>query len=803
MANNYKLTEQEIQKLIELLQQGKSIPSYYKSKLFDSGDSEFIEVTKDCKLVYKGKEPKEKIIANTPAAPFQKVRSFNSNNKFDDGWQNMLIFGDNLLALKTIYEDQRGENKYKTKNKIKLIYIDPPFATKQDFMKDREKAYRDKIIGAQFIEFLRRRLILLREILADDGTIYVHLDWKKGHYIKTIMDEIFGEYNFLNNVVWCYKTRQFSKRYWNRKHDDILVYAKNLDQHLFNWKAKYVIEGYSEATIKKYKYEDENGLYRLSGRGIQGSPIKSAKDVDPKWEISNPELVVREYLGEGFAPHDYWKVEIVNQAAKERQDYPTQKPEEIAAKIISASSESDTIVLDAFAGSGTTISVAEKLGRRWIGIDSGKLAIYTIQKRMLNITTQVGPLKKDERLAYKRVENFEEPFKSSRGLLFITEKARKGDLILDDTFLKNLAEFIGENLSGNTEEYFSICLPEEKFKLKKLKVYENEEDNEGEKIVKIGRIKFSISFVQPKEKFPKESPLKAKEFTLYNSGIYENKDILDLEWDKYKPFVSQLFGLRPEEHRIHGFTADGFIGTYSAFVWNYPGQKNLSLDTEYVQTLHTVLGGKAGDKFFVIAPVTAMAFMEDEIKIADTNYIFLKVPLSVLKALIEKGEPGSLRQPRSEADINEVIDAIGFDFISQPIVKVKYYRDAPLNPTLEDQDKLDFVIEMTEFKSDTLVYDPEDFENFETLSMVMIDNDYNGDYFNLSQVYWSDKIITEDKTRAVIRIPQDSFEGERMMVIYMDKYGNELKIIKTKEEFDAPRIQERRSSAKAKRRRKK
>lgn len=152
------------------------MPVIYKRKLFDSGDAEYIEATKVYKLAYKGKARKESIIAQTPAAPFQKIRSFNSENKFQDGWQNMLIFGDNLLALKTIYEDQRGLNIYKTKNRIKLIYIDPPFATKQDFMKDREKAYRDKIIGAQFIEFLRKRLILMREILADDGAIYVHLE---------------------------------------------------------------------------------------------------------------------------------------------------------------------------------------------------------------------------------------------------------------------------------------------------------------------------------------------------------------------------------------------------------------------------------------------------------------------------------------------------------------------------------------------------------------------------------------------------------------------------------------------------
>lgn len=195
------LTEQEKKKIIELIEAGKTLPAVYKSKLFDRDDTEFIEATKDYRLVYKGKARKEDIIAQTPAAPLQLIRSFNTDNPFEDDWRNMLIFGDNLLALKTLYEDQRGENRYKTKNKIKLIYIDPPFSTKQDFMKDREKAYRDKIIGAQFIEFLRKRLILMREILADDGSIYVHLDWKKGHYIKAVMDEIFGENNFLNDIT--------------------------------------------------------------------------------------------------------------------------------------------------------------------------------------------------------------------------------------------------------------------------------------------------------------------------------------------------------------------------------------------------------------------------------------------------------------------------------------------------------------------------------------------------------------------------------------------------------------------------
>jgi len=779
-----KLTEQEKKKIIELIAAGKTLPAVYKSKLFDRDDTEFIEATKDYRLVYKGKARKEDIIAQTPAAPFQKIRSFNSDNSFEDEWRNMLIFGDNLLALKTLYEDQRGENKYKTKNKIKLIYIDPPFATKQDFMKDREKAYRDKIIGAQFIEFLRKRLILMREILADDGSIYVHLDWKKGHYIKAIMDEVFGEHNFLNNIVWCYKTRQFSKQYWNRKHDDILMYAKHNERYVFNWDDEHVLKSYSEITIKKYKYKDEKGFYRLCGRGIVNSPIRSAKDVDPEWEKTHPELVVRNYLGEGYAPNDYWNIEIVNQAANERQNYPTQKPEEVLLKAIAASSDENDIVLDAFAGSGTTLSVADKLNRRWIGMDCGKLAIYTIQKRMLNLTTQIGSLKKDERRDYERAADFEEHSKAnSRGLFFIYEKARRGDLIITDSFLKNLAEFISGNLSGYKKEEFSLVCPEDKLKLEKLKPVEDIESKAGEKLIEVGKVRFLISFIQPKEKTEKEKPLKAKEFTLFSAGVYDAKAILQLDWTQYKPFVAQLFGVRTERHKIHGFEADGYIGVHSAFIWDYPNQKKLLLDREYIKTLHTVLGGRAGGKFYVIAPISAMGFMEDEIELDNTTYVLLKVPLSVLKALIEKGDPGSVKQPVSEADVNEVIDAVGFDFISQPEVKAKYHRRKPEDQNLFNAGKKDFSIEILSFKSNTLVYDPEDFENFETLSMVLVDTDYNDDYFNLDKVFWATDIVNEDHSQAMARILEDEFTGKKVMVIFIDKYGNELKVVKMKKDF--------------------
>ncbi len=175
--------------------------------------------------------------------------------------------------------------------------------------------------------------------------------------------------------------------------------------------------------------------------------------------------------------------------------------------------------------------------------------------------------------------------------------------------------------------------------------------------------------------------------------------------------------------------------------------------------------------------------MEDEIKIENTTYTLLKVPLSVLKALVEKGDPGSVKQPVSEADVNEVIDAVGFDFISQPEVNASYYRRKPEDANLFNADMKDWSIEILSFKSNTLVYDPEDFKNFETFSMVLVDTDYNDDYFNLCKVFWAGDVVNEERSKAVIRIPEDEFAGKKMMIIFIDTYGNELKVVKLKKDF--------------------
>jgi len=314
--------------------------------------------------------------------------------EIDKQKMNRLIWGDNLLAMQALLA-QGYEGK------INLIYIDPPFDSKADyshkmtiegneFTKEpsviERLAYKDTWAGGtdSYLDMLYPRLQLMKRLLAEDGSIYVHCDWHISHYIKIMMDEIFGKENFLNNVVWCYKTRQFSKQYWNKKHDDILVYKKG-GKWVFNWDDEDVIEPYSEVTIKKYKYKDEKGYYRLCGRGITSSPIRSAKDVDPIWEKTHPELVVRDYLGKGYAPNDYLLIDIVNQAAKERTEFDTQKPEKLLVKFIKASSNKGNLVADFFCGSGTTLAVAEKLGRRWIGCELGKVGVQVTRARLVDM----------------------------------------------------------------------------------------------------------------------------------------------------------------------------------------------------------------------------------------------------------------------------------------------------------------------------------------------------------------------------------------------------------------------------------
>lgn len=755
------LNERERKELIALIEAGEPIPEKWRGRLFPrSGRA--AEIGKEYRLVYYGKMRREEVLAQTPAAPWQLVRQFCTARPHTDGWRNLLVWGDNLLALRELLADQQGPNRFGTRDKIKLIYIDPPFATRQDFMKDKEKAYRDKVLGSQFIEFLRRRLILLRELLASDGTIYIHIDWKKGHYIKAVLDEVFGETNFVNEIIWHYfGFKRSTAHNYPRKHDAIYAYGKT-ENRVWN----PVFRLYSKEYLSRWKVDKNGELYR--------------DDVNPT--AGGARTIYLKDL-KGDLVESVWNdIPPVNPVAQERMNFPTQKPEALIERIMLASSNEGDIVMDAFAGSGTTAAVAEKLGRRWIAMDCGKLAIYTAQKRLFALTTTIGAGKKDDRPEPERIEDWGEHLKNAPAVFLITEKARKGECSVTLDLLEDLAALVKKHDLVKKDTPLSLACPEKKLEISADKL-EGTEEGPGTKLIKVKGVEFRISFVEPREKAKKEKPLLAKEFALYRAGVYDMAAIKEMPWLEYRPFVLKLFSVREHPHKRYGFDLDGFVNTHSALVWNYPDHKKLTLDHGYVDDLHRTLRGRSGEKFYVIAPVVAMAFAEDEVVRDDTTYVFLKVPMSVLLRLIEKKEPAALKQPTKEADVNEVIDAVGFDFVSQPQVMVKAKKEKQKRDLFAH-----YVLEISEFRSQTLATDPEDFANFETLSMVMVDLDYDGDVFRLAKVVWAEDLLKdagglEVVKKLLVRIPEEDFTGKKMMVILCDKYGNEKALVFDKKEF--------------------
>jgi site-specific DNA-methyltransferase (adenine-specific) len=339
----------------------------------------------------------------------------------EDTWKNKLFFGDNLKIL-------RDKEKFPDEF-VDLIYLDPPFNSNATYNilfeeksgekseaqitafedtwhwgKESEKAYYDVIaqgpgklpgvldslrslLGTNdmmaYLTMMAVRLIELRRILKETGSIYLHCDPTASHYLKILMDATFGAKNYMNEIIWCYKERERVLPKWNKKHDIILFYCKNVETpRVFNWKS--VIEQYSNVTLSKFKYQDEKGNYQIRGRNVKGSPVRAADGLRPEHEKLFPGLTYRDYLEErtGVAPRDWWEIGIINKASRERLGYPTQKPESLLERIIKASSNEGDVVLDPFCGCGTAIAVAERLHRKWVGIDITHLAITLIINRL-------------------------------------------------------------------------------------------------------------------------------------------------------------------------------------------------------------------------------------------------------------------------------------------------------------------------------------------------------------------------------------------------------------------------------------
>lgn len=235
--NNKEIIKKELLKFVE--KYGKLPEDFrFDSDIFDLQKA--LGVNKTAQLLYDGKKDKRTIIDKTISAPFQEIRKFGTSKdkseiEGEKNWYNKLIYGDNLQALKYLLD-----NGYK--EQIKLIYIDPPFATQSDFKNGEAKAYRDKLDGAKFVEFLRERLFLMKELLSKDGCIYVHLDYRSVHAIKIIMDEIFGKDKMINEIIYGYRIQGISRSSFARKHQTILLYSKTNDFYFKQEKEKVIYE---------------------------------------------------------------------------------------------------------------------------------------------------------------------------------------------------------------------------------------------------------------------------------------------------------------------------------------------------------------------------------------------------------------------------------------------------------------------------------------------------------------------------------------------------------------------------------
>jgi site-specific DNA-methyltransferase (adenine-specific)/adenine-specific DNA-methyltransferase len=382
-----KLTDNEIRDITRLLEQGRPLPDHYRFLLFED--------KREVELIWNGKTNQ---VCNV-VLPFQTIEQVDeprsevdmlraptffdrTTGRQQSGWSNKLIWGDNKLVLSSLKNGPLREEIEK-QGGIKLIYIDPPFDVGADFSMDieigddtftkqptvlEELAYRDTWgRGADsFIAMIYERLSLMRDLLADDGSIYVHCDWRVNGYIRLVMDEVFGKDNFRNEIVWHYANTGLKARSkkFHQVSDTLYVFSRS-DEFTFNHLFKQRKDGQSKQAKRKF------------------NPITKKADMV---RDENGKIVYE--IREEILENSLWETGSMSNSP-ERIGYPTQKPEALLEKAIMASSNEGDIIADFFCGSGTTLAVAEKLGRKWIGSDLGKFAIHTTRKRMIGVQREL------------------------------------------------------------------------------------------------------------------------------------------------------------------------------------------------------------------------------------------------------------------------------------------------------------------------------------------------------------------------------------------------------------------------------
>lgn len=361
--------------------------------------------------------------------PFTSTRYYPAQHKETHGsevdhWRNKIFWGDNLQVMSHLLKEYRG--------KIKLAYLDPPFDSKADYRKQiklrgravkndlnsfEEKQYTDIWVNDEYLQYMYERLILVRELLSDTGAVYLHCDWHKSHYLRCIMDEIFGVSGFQNEIVWQRFNFHADAKKFGAVHDTIFFYSKS-ENYLFEKQYVALSQRYIES---HFKADGDGRLYTLDnptapGHGKTGRPLYFNGELlhppeGTMWRFQQDKLNqmleegrieitstgrprVKRYLDElqGSAVHTVWTdISSVNSQSNNRTDYPTQKPEALLERIIKASSHPGDIVFDCFMGSGTTQSVAMKLGRRFIGADLNLGAVQITSGRLLQVAEELKP----------------------------------------------------------------------------------------------------------------------------------------------------------------------------------------------------------------------------------------------------------------------------------------------------------------------------------------------------------------------------------------------------------------------------
>jgi adenine-specific DNA-methyltransferase len=404
----YELSDAEKRDLTQLIQQGKPLPEKYRFILFE--DKREVELvwngkTRDvCTTVlpFQSLEHVDEPRKEAPESP--QIGLFDTRGRQLKGWTNKLIWGDNKLILSSL-KSGALRRQIEDAGGLKLIYIDPPFDVGADFSMDIEIggetfhkepnlleqiAYRDTWgRGADsFISMIYERLVLMRDLLAEDGSVYVHCDWRVNGLIRLALDEIFGSDQFLNEILWRRRTntvKAISKKF-SVNTDTVFLYTRNKDSYNFN--IQY--GDYPPEYFERFNQQDKHGKYRWNVMATYSEERLKSLEAEGKVRFSEgakyPEF--KQYVHElkGRPIENIWDdIDMINAMGIERLGYATQKPEALLERIIKASSNEGDLVADFFCGSGTTAAVAEKLGRKWICTDLGKFGIHTTRKRLIGV----------------------------------------------------------------------------------------------------------------------------------------------------------------------------------------------------------------------------------------------------------------------------------------------------------------------------------------------------------------------------------------------------------------------------------